>query len=841
VHKRLYALILILSFAIFAYGLFSYPHYENDEGIYLSQAWAVLEEQTLSPYTYWYDHAPLGWIILAGWLFLTGGIETFGFSVNSGRVFMLVLHVVSTLMLMVATHRLTAKRIPAYLAGLLFAASPLIVFFGRRVLLDNIMVALLLASIVLLASERRGLFSTVTSAFLFAAAILSKITGIIFLPALFYLVWTRADSKRILHAGVWMALVMLLVSVFPIFSMVKGEFIPTNGAEVTFYDAMVFQLTREGGPIWDASSPIRTSLAVWFEIDPILITIGALSLLILIALAFRTRLARAAFLLLLMPILFLLRGGLVIEFYVLALAPFIILAYAVIIAHVLHATRSRSIAVFSVLVTMSIVIVMAVPLAMSVRTDQNLYRSDQTSVQRQAVFDILEHGTADEAYLVNAYGITEFLAAGFDPLTDPYVEWDVKVETDEKVRDRFERYAEGRKLRFVVSQTEGIEPYTDDFDYLLDRWRSSIRESTLASDGWEVAIFVEHTPEQMLEKTYPSIVRTHLDSGRVVVFYDEDATLLRYQSLMMLAAVRASDAATFDEVWRATRVLEYPNGALRWRDPVSEYDDANRVTTDPASSIMAARALLEAYELWGAERYRRDAQRIADGIWREDVAYTTEGVPYLALANYAGDERSITTKPAAFDPIAFSLLERYDAAHQWRLLTLTSWQVLEDCTRIGDGRLPPEECSVELRDGQVSALRVDRLHELQFGFDASRSLVVLADASLGGDVRAERYLLGLDALAVDWERRGVIATRYTHHGLPIGASESVVYSAPALAAFTVIDPYKASEVHAKKIVTQYFEDPVTGLAYWEDENNVITQLWTYLALDTYARFLDSAD
>ena len=832
-HKRIYVVILLFALITFAVGLFSYPHYENDEGIYMSQAWAVLEEGRLSPYTFWYDHAPLGWIVIAGWLFVTGGIETFGFSVNSGRVFMLVLHVCSTLLLMMATHRLTGKRIPAYLAGLLFAASPLVVFFGRRVLLDNIMVFFLLAAIVLLSSQRRGLASTIIAAFVFSAAILSKLTAVVFVPALLYLVWTRAESKRVLHTGLWVAIVMLLVSVYPVFSMVKGEFVPINGAEVTFYDAIVFQLTREGGPLWDATSPIRTSLAVWFEIDPILIGIGALSLLILSVLAVRTRLARAALLLLVMPLLFLFRGGLVIEFYILAAAPFIILAYAVVVAHVLHATRSRSAAVLSVLVTMILVLIMAVPLSMSVRTDQSLYHSDQTSVQRDAVFGILEHGTASEAYLVNAYGITEFLAAGFDPLTDPYVEWDVKVETDPQVRERFERYAQGRKLRFVISQTQDIEPFTDDFDYLLDRWQRSIRESTSASDGWEVAVFVEHTPEQMLEQTYRSIVREHLDHGRVVVFYDDDATLVRYQALMMLAAVRSSDAPTFDEVWRATRVLEYPNGALRWRDPVPVYDDPNAVSTDSASSVMIARALLHAYEQWGDERYLRDAHRVLDGIWAEDVIHTFEGVPYLARANYASDERSVQVDPS-FDPIAFELFVRYDQAHPWRTLRHTSWQVLEECTALG-GRLPPEVCSVELLDGQVSALGIDRSADLHFGPEASRSLIALAEAATAGEVRARAYLYSIDALEDDWERRGRIASRYTQGGIPLSADESVVYYAPALASFSISDPYKADEVYGMRIVPQYFEDHHTGLAYWEDADNVITQLWTWYSVDVYRR------
>src|SRR5438105_2383603 len=59
-------LVLVLV-GLVAHGLnmFNYPAPYGDEGIYTSQAWAVLREGRLTPYTYWYDHAPLGWLMLA--------------------------------------------------------------------------------------------------------------------------------------------------------------------------------------------------------------------------------------------------------------------------------------------------------------------------------------------------------------------------------------------------------------------------------------------------------------------------------------------------------------------------------------------------------------------------------------------------------------------------------------------------------------------------------------------------------------------------------------------------------------------------------------------------------
>ena len=48
-----------------AWNMFEFPYYESDEGTYLAQAWSVFHLGQLAPYTYWYDHPPLGWLVIA--------------------------------------------------------------------------------------------------------------------------------------------------------------------------------------------------------------------------------------------------------------------------------------------------------------------------------------------------------------------------------------------------------------------------------------------------------------------------------------------------------------------------------------------------------------------------------------------------------------------------------------------------------------------------------------------------------------------------------------------------------------------------------------------------------
>jgi hypothetical protein len=100
-------LILVVTVAAHAVNMFDFPYYEDDEGTYVSQAWAVLTQGHLAPYTYWYDHAPVGWIQIAAWGLITGGLHTFGSAVESGRVLMLGFQIGSTVLLFWIARRLS--------------------------------------------------------------------------------------------------------------------------------------------------------------------------------------------------------------------------------------------------------------------------------------------------------------------------------------------------------------------------------------------------------------------------------------------------------------------------------------------------------------------------------------------------------------------------------------------------------------------------------------------------------------------------------------------------------------------------------------------------------------
>src|SRR5258708_8048398 len=79
--------------ATHGYNLFNYPLYATDEGIYIQQACSVLREARLSPYTYFYDHAPAGWLVIASWVaILPAQFQTFGSAIDTAPPLIPALH-----------------------------------------------------------------------------------------------------------------------------------------------------------------------------------------------------------------------------------------------------------------------------------------------------------------------------------------------------------------------------------------------------------------------------------------------------------------------------------------------------------------------------------------------------------------------------------------------------------------------------------------------------------------------------------------------------------------------------------------------------------------------------
>lgn len=272
--------LLVVVGIVHGVGMAGMPGPVDDEGTYMAQAWAVQVRHALTPYTYWYDHPPLGWIQLAGWTFLTHAFSGSTLAVVAGRRIMLLYALADAALLYLIARRLRLARAWASVAVLAFALSPLAVNYQRMVYLDNLAMPWMLAAFALALTPRRRLWTFGASGACFAVAVLSKETMLLFLPALVYQVWQRSHrTTRAFCVTAALSVFGLIVALYPLLALLKNELIPGRG-HVSLASAIAFQLDgRQGtGNPFNPSSQAHSLVAGWLHLDPWLPIAGVVCL-----------------------------------------------------------------------------------------------------------------------------------------------------------------------------------------------------------------------------------------------------------------------------------------------------------------------------------------------------------------------------------------------------------------------------------------------------------------------------------------------------------------------------------------------------------------------------------
>ncbi len=432
--------LLVVSGMVSGLNMANYPQRFEDEGTYVSQAWAVREQGELAHYTYWYDHPPLAWIQLAGYDLLTGADHRYGSAISAGREFMLVLHLATVVLLYALARRLGIGAIVAGITGLLYALSPLAVEFGRYVLLDNIAMPWLLGAFLLALSPRRHMVTVIASAVCMTIAVLSKETFLIFLPALLYALLQASDKRnRRFMVTAFIVVLGMTTAFYALYAALKSELFPGEG-HVSLLGTLLWQLSgREGtGSIFDETSGTRGLVEYWLNIDAWLIVAGAIAT----PLALFRRNLRPLALAMIIGLAMLLRGGYLPYPYIIALLPLA----ALMIGGVLHtfiaapllaaSTASNKYLRIAKRSAAGAAAAAAIVAAVTVLTPAwqpkltNLLTADTDASSRQAVDWVSHNVSRDNRLVVESALWSDLERQGF---TNPEPVWIYKTETDPEV------------------------------------------------------------------------------------------------------------------------------------------------------------------------------------------------------------------------------------------------------------------------------------------------------------------------------------------------------------------------------------------------------------------------
>lgn len=827
----LFGSLLTLSVIATAWNLFYFPYYENDEATYTARAWAFITEGRLDVYTYRYDHAPLGWIVLGIWQLLTGGSHFFGSLLESGRVFMLALHGASTVLVYLIARRLSGgSKLAAVVAVIFFALSPLALYFHRRILLDNIMTFWLLVSFFFATQPTQRLKYYILSAVTFGIAVLTKLNAIFIAPAVLYIVWLRAHRRHRLHAtAYWVTICGMVIASFFIYALLKGELFAApigadgNPTRVSVVDTFQLQLGRgDFAWPWEAESSFVQNVKSWLLKDWSILALGAVSTIGLTVIGFVRRKKQpyilAAVLVVWCYVAFLARGKLVLDLYVVPLLPFLAITIGLFVAVVykdwLHKRLYKDVFLIVLALTTA---------ALFYLLPHRQYTQDETSNQLAAVEWVKQHVPEGAVIAADNYVYPYLAQEG----SFKKVSYFFSTEYDPEIRQLYDN--DWRNIEYLVLTHEVVKQVKAgtiprmkqvlDHAVLLADYREGTSSyidlpNYISTNGdWAQVYKIKNRNDIVHQDSWQHFKDTFIvDYGQVIDSTNNALSTSSSQAQAMLRAVGVGDKAMFSGLWQWSKDhLRYraDDTLLSWkweRQPDETYVLGDSNTVCDADQLIAY-ALYLADDKWPNKGYKKEAEAHARDWWRQCV-FEQGGTLYIdSSADGSQDVRLLN--PGYFRPQVYRYLSQQ--------LPDLSWEKL-----VGDGyslidRLLAQYATVPnwIVLGQDNSLQpatpfVGTAADT-FGYDSLQLIPNIAeDYAVSHDPRAKSLLIAL--------RPSVV--RFTE----------AVPSPPANAAWLLLDQAleQQSDAALQRRYEQVIYEPYhSGKGWWGNGTNYRDQVWLW--------------
>jgi endo-1,4-beta-D-glucanase Y len=851
--------VLVVSGVFTGYNIFRFPNYELDEGTYMSSAWALFERGQLSNYTYTYDHPPLGWLQLGLWSKLVGGFITFGSSINTGRALMLLVAVASALLVFLIVRHVSGSVAASLLAATVFSVSPLGVGLHRQVWLDNFMTLWLLVSIYALVVARGRMVPLTVSAVTFGLAFWSKEIAVVFLPGMLYLAYVAAyPGQRRFAFSLWTATAVAAISVFTLLAFLRNEFLPSE-ERVSLIETFSFQASREGGgPVFSPDSDFRTFFSEWVSADTLFMVAGLTAAAAGLLFFKRDRIFFGVSLLSLFFMLLLVRGGVVLHFYVIPLLALMALAVGLLAGHAISFSRlladragGTSSGRPAALGVLGLAVVLGVG---AITANQANFTGDSTSAQNAAAHWIADNLPNESVLLMDAYPWADLRSeelVGDEPFTNAH--FPLTALQDPEIRE--DTLQEPGDIDYFLHSPSSEDELSWINGDLADRELPLIDEArenldtiqSFESESWSMELLrnrnlhkIPANENPLLANTWESYKDEFMEDGRVIDPGADGTTTSEGQAYAMLRAVYMKDREAFDRSWGWTQEnLQVREDALLiWQ--YGEQEGGGQGVLDESTATDAdtdaALALLFAAERFDNPAYEQDALQMLDDIWQEETIEVGSDLTGYRQAVVAGDwARGDGTEgfsqpianPSYYSPYAYKIFAEADPSHPWDELSDSSYEILADISESpelgGDAGLVPDWIALDPQTGEplpteVSERSPDQLSG-RFSFDASRvPWRIGLDYLWHKDSRALDTLENLDLPRREMENEGRLLAAYEPDGTPATDYEATSTYAGVLPGLLVGgDPALAHEVFADEIIGEYREGNEETGAHWGDE------------------------
>lgn len=842
--------LLLISGISHSYFMFHYPYFENDEGTYISQAWSLLKHGQLAPYTYWYDHAPGGWMFIAAWMWLTGGFFTFGTAIDSGRVLMLLLHIASTFFLFKITKKISKSNVAAIIAVLFFALSPLAIYYQRRVLLDNIMTFWVLFSLFLITNTPSKLRYSLLSAITFGIAVLSKENAIFFVPAFLYAIYLKSHKHHRIFAIVhWVAVAGAIISLYFMYAFLRNELLPSGflgntTKHVSLLSTLQEQVNRGANlPFWNTRSDFFASLQTWLFKDSLIISIGLFASLLSLFFSIRNKIFRLPALLLWLFLAFVLRGKLVIDFYIIPLIPLLGMNIGMVIATILSKLSAKKL-----YVPLAIICITGI-VGWYYLHQIGQYTYDETTPQINAINWIKKNLPSDTHIIIDDYMYVDLHEARFagDPIY-PHADWAWKVEKDPSITLSQDNKNWNQTVYIALSHEIVKQIYSFNFPYIRKALDNAIRIADwnggtayrnipqyISTNGDWISIYkIKSKNTIILDNAWKFYKEHFIHSYGQVIDPQTNTTTSEGQSYAMLHAVWQNDKDTFQGVWAWTQDhLQYRNEdkLFSWqarsdRDKIQLTDTASASDADQDIAI----ALLFASAKWENKTYLEDAKIIISDIWRQEVV-KVHGRYYLMSSTGAERPDGYLVNPSYLSPAYYRIFAQIDPTHPWNQLASDSYILLNQVAG-SSNQLPPNWILVNKETGAISSANVyisDKYVD-DYGYDAFRTFWRVAlDAKWNNNTQAIAYLKRYNSFFSKPHTAAILAT----NGDSVVEYDSLSNQIGALSILTLTNQDKAQLLYREQFEKAFAIDD----GYWKDKDNYYDQNWAWFGTGLYTNNL----